>query len=55
MYPTSAFGANLAVWDPDRWRVRFLIEVKEMQSLSIAAKDVEVGAMKRHHFCVDMV
>jgi hypothetical protein len=32
--------------DPDRWRVRFSIEVKEMQSLSITAKDVEVGAMK---------
>lgn len=33
--------------DLDRWRVRFSIEVKEMQSsLSITAKDVEVGAMK---------
>ena len=32
--------------DLNRWRVRFSIEVKEMQSLSIAAKDVEVGAMK---------
>jgi len=32
--------------DPDRWRVRFSIEVKEMQSLSITAEDVEMGAMK---------
>jgi len=32
--------------DPDRGRVRFSIEVKEMQSLSITAKNVEVSAMK---------
>lgn len=32
--------------DRDRWRVRLSIELKEMQSLSIAAKDVKVDAMK---------
>ena len=37
---------EILVPTPDRWRVRFSIEVKEMQSLSITAKDVEVGTMK---------
>src|SRR5262249_27619821 len=35
------FGTNL-----DRGRVRFPIELKDMQTLSVTAQDVEVGSME---------
>jgi hypothetical protein len=38
---TRYFGTNL-----DRRRVRFLVELKEMQTFSVTPQDVEVGSME---------
>src|ERR1700741_4762527 len=45
-YSGCRAGERNSGTDPDRWRVRFSIEVKKMQRVSTAAQNIDVDAMK---------